>query len=379
MVAPAAALAGFWLVLAVVGVVLGLGGVVMVGAVAAAIPLWFLANYTIDTAIAPWILPAFRRHPVLVMGGGLVAFVAVEAIRLADVPVLPHINWVLGWLLFQVAGFAWRDGLLPTGGAMAAAAAALWVAAVGAVTFGPWPLAMVHHSGLAVSPTHPPSLALLLFGAAYSATAIAFAPRISAFLSRSPRAWAAVVAGNAVALTVYLWHFTAFIAAAAIFYAFGSLPTAEVATTAWWLQKLPMMAVAGIGLVGIVATVSGVERRALLAPRRPWRGGEASMFATAMVISVAIKIWVMGAFIAALIGPSLVLVVWFGVLRAGDGPLTGVLNRRTWECHKRRGGSRSRGSRPDNHRWRGRGVERSPGRPLGESRRVDDQRRAAGR
>ena len=65
-----------------------------------------------------------------------------------------------------MAGFAWRDGLLPTGRAMGAVAAGLWTAAVAAVTLGPWPTAMVHFPGLENSPTHPPTIALLLFGAA---------------------------------------------------------------------------------------------------------------------------------------------------------------------------------------------------------------------
>ncbi|MFT5203597.1 MAG: hypothetical protein ACI9C1_002997, partial [Candidatus Aldehydirespiratoraceae bacterium] len=294
ILAPAVVLGGTWLGLIAVGSVLGFGGVVAAGAVAAAIPLWFLANYTIDTAIAPYVLPAFRRSPLGLVGLGLAVFGIVELLNLAGVPHIGHLNWVLGWLLFQVAGFAWRDGLLPTGLRLALISAGLWTAAVSAVAFGPWPVAMVHHEGLTNSPTHPPSLALLLFGAAYSTTAIAAAPMVSAFLARSPRAWAAVVAGNAVSLTVYLWHFTAFVAVAAVAYAAGVLPTAEVATGAWWLQKLPMMFAAAVMLAGITALVSGVERRALLAPRQDWAGSEASMLGTAAVISGSIKVWGLG-------------------------------------------------------------------------------------
>ena len=315
MLAPATVLAGTWLALLVAGAALGFGGIVAAGAVASAIPLWFLANYTIDTAIAPTVLPAFRRRPGLVVGGGLAVFGAIEALGFAGVPHVGQLNWVLGWLLFQVAGFAWRDGLLPTGRTMGRIALILWAAALALVTVGPWPVAMVHHEGLAHSPTHPPSLALLVFGAAYSATAIAFAPAVSRFLSRSPRAWTAVVAGNAVSLTVYLWHFTAFVVVAAIAYAAGLLPTAAVASGAWWLQKAPMMVAAAIVLALIVAAVSGVERRALLAPRTPWRGSERTMLLTAVAISASVKVWGLGTAPAVAAGSATLLVLWWAVLR----------------------------------------------------------------
>ena len=48
--------------------------------------------------------------------------------------------------------------------------------AVAAVTVGPYPVSMVHFPGLGeLSPTHPPSPALLLFDGASSATALAAA------------------------------------------------------------------------------------------------------------------------------------------------------------------------------------------------------------
>ena len=318
MLAPAVVLGGTWLTLIAAGTALGFGGIVAAGAVAAAIPLWFLANYTIDTAIAPYVLPAFRRRPGLVVGGGLAVFALVEALGFAGVSHVGHLNWVLGWLLFQVAGFAWRDGLLPSGVAMGRIAGILWVAALALVTVGPWPVAMVHHEGLTHSPTHPPSLALLVFGAAYSATAIALAPMVSRMLARSPRAWAAVVAGNAVSLTVYLWHFTAFVAVAAAAYAAGVLPTATVASSAWWLQKAPMMLAAAVVLAGITLIVSGVERRGLLAPRTPWRGSEASMLLTAAAISGSIKVWGLGGAPAELFGAGTLVVIWRSLLRPDE-------------------------------------------------------------
>ncbi|MGI9598297.1 MAG: acyltransferase family protein, partial [Acidimicrobiales bacterium] len=305
MLAPTAVLATTWLALLAAGSVLGVGSLVATGAVAAAIPLWFLANYTVDTAIAPYLLPRFRRNPGLVAGLGVGLFLALEAIRFAGVPYLPQINWILGWLLFQMAGFAWRDGLLPTGRALFGAAAGLWVLAVAAVTVGPYPVSMVPFPGIGdLSPTHPPSLALMLFGSAYSATALVAAPAISRWLARpsSAKAWSAVVAANSVAMSVYLWHFTAAVAAGAVLYGLGLLPTAAVGTAAWWVQKLPLIALSSLVLIAIVAVVARFEQRALLAPRVPWRGGAASMMGLAAAVSIAIKLWTNGSVPAVVAG-----------------------------------------------------------------------------
>ena len=316
MLPPAVALAATWAVAIVLGYGFGQGELVAVAATAAAIPLWFLANYTIDTAIAPYVLPRFRKHPIALPAAGMLLFIALEAARFAGIPFLPHLNWVLGWLLFQIAGFAWRDGLLPTGKAMVATATGFWIAAITAVTIGPWPVSMVHFPGLENSPTHPPSLALMLFGAAYSCTAIAAAPAVSRWLAARPKAWAGVVAANAVAMSVYLWHFTAAIVAGAIFYVAGWLPTAAVGTAAWWLQKLPLMAVSAIVLAAIVAKVMPIERRALLAPRTAWVGGQLSLLIVAGVLSTALKQWAHGEFTIAALCIAVVITLWHGVIKS---------------------------------------------------------------
>jgi hypothetical protein len=320
MLAPTMVLAATWAGLIAAGYAIGQSGLIAVATTAAAIPLWFLANYTIDTAIAPYVLPLFRKHPVAVPTVGVTIFLALEAARFAGVPVLPHLNWVLGWLLFQIAGFAWRDGLLPSGKTMAGVAATLWAAAISAVGFGPWPVSMVNFPGLENSPTHPPTLALLLFGGAFSATAITMAPAISRWLTARPAAWSAVVGANAIAMSVYLWHFTAAIAASAIFYVFDWLPTAAVGTNAWWIQKLPVMGLSAVILAAIVVKVSPIEQKALLAPRTPWKGGQLSLLALAAVLSTALKQWAHGDFGIAAICLVIVLGLWHFIVKA-DAPI----------------------------------------------------------
>lgn len=312
MMPPAVVLAATWLVILTLGALVGQFSVAVVAAHAAAIPLWFLANYTIDTALAPFVLPRFRKNPAAFAALIAGAFVTFEAMRILDVPVLPHVNWVLGWLAFQVMGMAWRDGLLPSGRRLVALAAAFWVATLGLVlSGGPWAISMVHAPGLENSPTNPPTLALMTFGAAYSLSAVAAAPRISAALAARPKAWAGVVAANAVAMSVYLWHMTAAVVVTAAMFFTTGLPAHEVGSIEWWAFKIPTIIGSMIVLAGIVLVVNGVERRALLAPRRPWNGSVVSMIAVAALTSTALKMWTSGQ--PAQIVPALVVLVALGV------------------------------------------------------------------
>lgn len=304
MVAPTALLGGFWVAAVALGTAAGFGGMAAAGATGAAIPLWFLANYTIDTAMAPTVLRHLLRRRGATIGALLGTFATVEVLHVVGVPFVEHVNWVIGWMLFQVGGFLWQAGSLPTGRRMAAIAAALWVSALALVALGPWPIFMIHVPGTEFSPTHPPSLALVVFGAAYSATAIAAAPALTRLLERRTRVWAAVVAANGISMSVYLWHFTAAIAASAVLYATGGLPTAIIGSPAWWVQKIPVIVLALAMLVPIVAVVARVERNALFAERSVTSHSPVAVTVLALLVSLALKAWTMGEVAGAIAGAS---------------------------------------------------------------------------
>lgn len=311
MFPPAVVLAATWLVVLAAGAAAGQVTLAMAAVHASAIPLWFLANYTIDTALAPFVLPRFRNEPRRFGSLIVIAFLSFEAMRIASIPVLPHVNWVLGWLAFQVLGMAWRDGLLPSGGGLVALASSMWAATLLLVlSGGPWSISMVHAPGLEHSPTNPPTLSLMTFGVAFSLTAIAFAPKVSNMLAARPRAWMAVVASNSIAMSVYLWHMTAAVIFTGAIHLTVGLPTAAVGSIDWWVFKVPTILGSMIVLVPIVAAVARIERRALLAPRRPWNGGVGSIVAVAAVMSTALKLWTSGNVV--LIVPSLVVLVILG-------------------------------------------------------------------
>ena len=226
--------------------------------------MWFLANYVADTALAPITLSFYRRHGRRFVGGLAVVFLVGEAARFPGIHFVPQINIVIGWLLFQVLGFAWKDGHVPPGRRLVRIGVGSWTIAALLVAFGPWPLAMVSVPGSRFANTWPPSIALMFYGAGLCCFAIAAAPSLNRYLANHHRAWTAVIVANTMTMTSYLWHFTALAASALCLAQLHLLPTARIGTGAWWLQKLPLMGLALVILAGIIAVLSPKERNGLL-------------------------------------------------------------------------------------------------------------------
>ncbi len=293
--APSSWLAGTWLVVLTVATVLGVGDLARTALAVAAIPLWFLGNYVIDTALAPHTLTLYRRHRFGFICALMSLFAVGEAARFGGIHFVPQMNIVIGWLLFQVLGFAWKDGHLPAPRQLVRLGLASWTVAGSMVAFGPWPLAMVSVPGARFANTWPPSLALLAYGLGACSFAIAAAPSVDRFLSRNRTAWSTVIVANTMTMTSYLWHFTALAIAVFGLSQVDLLPTASVGTGAWWLQKLPLLAVALVVLVGFIALLSSKERRGLTAvaptePTAPSVSGGVTA-ALAFALAASFELW----------------------------------------------------------------------------------------
>ncbi len=292
--APSSWLAGTWLVVLLAATALGHVSVARTALAVAAIPLWFLANYVIDTALAPRTLTLFRNHGMRFVVPLLLVFSCGEVARFFDVRFVPQVNIVIGWLLFQVLGFAWKDGRLPEPRRLLVLGTAAWLIAGSLVAFGPWPLAMVSVPGAQFANTWPPSFALLAYGLGSCSFAIAAAPTVDGFLRRRARAWAAVVAANTVTMTSYLWHFTALAVAALGLSSIDMLPTAEIGSIAWFFEKLPLMGAAAIVLVGIIVALAPKERRGLVGDSSAGstiRPSRLSPAALAFVLAASFELW----------------------------------------------------------------------------------------
>lgn len=292
LVAPASWLAGIWLAIVVLSQVFGFAeGTVLDAAGVAAIPLWFLANYVADTALAPITLRLFRSHRKPFLGVLAATFLVCESTRFFGIHYLLQLNIVVGWLLFQVIGFAWRDGLLPEPRKLVRIGFAALGTAGLLVAVGPWPLALVSVPGARFANTWPPSLVLIAYGIGSCSLFIAAAPRVSRFLTSHTKAWRVVVVANSMTMTSYLWHFTALAVAAGVCFPLHLLPTAPVGSGEWWLAKIPLMGVALVVLSLVIALLAGKERAGLLAAKVIDGRSASHAAAASIVMAGGFEVW----------------------------------------------------------------------------------------
>jgi hypothetical protein len=107
---------------------------------------------------------------------------------------------------------------------------------------------MVGVNGAAISNLNPPTLAVVTFGIAQAGLALLLREPL-ARLMRRPLAWAAVATANLTAMTLFLWHQTAFLAVTMAALLLGRLPGLHTAPDgAVWIAErlawLPVFAVA---------------------------------------------------------------------------------------------------------------------------------------
>lgn len=273
---PVAMLAAFW---ALLGTGLYLGGVpgrtLRTVLTLVLDPLWFLGVFAALTALTPLAIALVRRL------GGWAAAIPLAVVAVADLvrfglggpSWVGWINLPAGWLVPYLLGIAWARGglrgrrapaMLFAAGAAATAALLLWAG---------YPASMVGVNGARISNLNPPTLAVVTFGVAQAGLALLLREPLAGWMRR-PLAWAAVAGANLSAMTLFLWHQTAFLAVTMGGLVIGRLPGLHTApASGWWIAErvawLPVFAVA-------LAAAWLVFHRAESAPRhrrRPPRHG----------------------------------------------------------------------------------------------------------
>ncbi|MCM0678065.1 acyltransferase, partial [Micromonospora phytophila] len=284
----------------------------------ATVPLWFLAAYLAVVPLTPAMHALHRRFGLLVPLV-LAALVAAGDLGRALGPAgLALPNYLFGWLAVHQLGFAWHDARAAAGpgrpdprppgtarhdthpeqrdprtGHRAAdpepsgpgrgirrrrlpmsrpAATALLVGGLtGAVlltTVGPYPVSMLNVPGERLDNAAPPSLALLALTTAQLGLILLLRDPAERWLHR-PRPWQAVIAVNAVVLTVFLWHLTAAILLVGALDALGVLPTPPVGSAAWLAWRLPWLLMLTVVLAALVAVFGPIEARTGTTRPRP--------------------------------------------------------------------------------------------------------------
>lgn len=225
--------------------------------------LWFIGIYLIAAAFAPLLLRAHERFGWRALAGLFLAATAVDVARLAaGVDGVKWLNFAFVWLALHQLGFFYADGAAgpaPSrrGKRLGAALLAGGVTAVAMLDWlGPYGHAMVSYSGESLSNLAPPTIALLAFGVAQAGALLLVRAPVTRWLSRRGP-WRAVIAGGAVAMTAFLWHFTALIAVFVALWLGGVTLDDGPDTAAFWWVKAALL----LPFLALVAALVAAFRR----------------------------------------------------------------------------------------------------------------------
>jgi hypothetical protein len=176
------------------------------------------------------------------------------------------VNLPVGWFVPYLLGVAWARGSLRgrQGPALMLTAGAGATAAL--VMLAGYPASMVGVNGAAISNLNPPTIAAVTFGIAQCGLALLLRGPLARW-TRRPLAWAAVAAVNLSAMTLFLWHQTAFIAVTAAGLPAGRVPGLLTAPAGpgWIAGRLAWLPAFAAVLAALWLLFHRLER----GPRRP--------------------------------------------------------------------------------------------------------------
>ena len=226
-------------------------------------PLWFLGVYAVLTALTPVAMWLTRRFGAWAAAFPVAVVAVTDLVRfgLSGPAWVGWVNVAAGWLVPYLLGIAWALGslrgrrvpaLMLVGGAAATAALIAWAG---------YPASMVGVNGAHISNLNPPTLAAVSFGIAQCGLALLLRDRL-ARLMRRPLAWAGIALVNLSAMTLFLWHQTAFITVSSIGLLVGRVPGLLTAPTGglWVAERLVWLPVFAITLSGLWLAFRRVER-----------------------------------------------------------------------------------------------------------------------
>src|SRR5690242_12341662 len=266
---PVAALVAVWFPVTV--------GMILAGVPAATVhtvlflvisPLWFLGVYAVLTALTPAAVGLVRRFGAWAAAfpAGVVAVTDLVRFGLHGPGWVGWVNVVAGWLVPYLLGIAWAQGWLAQGSPRGRRIPALMLAGGAAATaaliaWAHYPASMVGVNGAHISNLNPPTLAAVTFGIAQCGLALLLRDRL-ARLMRRPLAWAGIALVNLSAMTLFLWHQTAFITVSSAGLLAGRVPGLLTAPAGglWVAERLAWLPAFAIMLSGLWLAFRRMER-----------------------------------------------------------------------------------------------------------------------
>lgn len=293
-----------------------------------ALQLWFLPVYLLLLVLAVPMIVAWQRARWLLLAAAIAVVAVVDVlVRVGEVTAAGWVSYLVAPAAGLVLGVAWHAGALARRGlpvALLVGGVVSLLVLIAGFGYPPW---MVGVPGEPPANTAPPNLALVAFSAAQVGLVLLL-ERPGRRLLERPRALATVARGNAVIMTMYLWHMVPVLIVAA-FLAWTGLPTGPTpGGVAWWAQRLVWFAVLGAILAGLVGLVSRFERPS---PPRPGLTGwlpSALVLACAALTGYALARLAVGGFAPSghlAIGPLAaysagLLALWAAGARANPAP-----------------------------------------------------------
>lgn len=278
--------------------------------------LWFAGVYLVVVAAVP-LTARWRGRPLLALGLWLAAVVAVDLVRVSGGPSwLGWANFLLVWGWLHQLGYYLPQLRAVSRWVTAGVAVVLLGAAVGLALTGPYSSSLVTVAGdEGLSNLAPPSVVLLLYGAAQICALAALWPALARALS-DDRLWAVVALVGARGMGIYLWHIPLVGCAAAI--AMAVAWHAAPLSAGWWVVHVAVVAVV-LPLAWLIAgAVGGPERRLRALPTVLRLTPAIVAFGTgAAIISIAVTgfatLWGAGLFglsASALLNLGLLVLFW---------------------------------------------------------------------
>src|SRR5690606_19537890 len=134
----------------------------------------------------------------------------------------------------------------------------------------------------------PPTVGLLAFAVAQSGVLLMLREPVTRWL-QGQRPWRAVIMGGAVAMTAFLWHFTALLAVYAALWVAGGCLAAKPTDAVWWgikaLLLVPFLFLVGV-LVLLFRRFDRPPPRADVAGPAAWRAAVAALAATCAIVGM---------------------------------------------------------------------------------------------
>ena len=225
-----------------------------------ALQLWFLPVYLLLLVVAVPLLTAWNRVGWLLLAAAIAVVGAVDVlVRGLDAAGAGWVNYLVAPAAGLVLGFAWHAGALARRGiqiALLVGGVLVLLVLVAVFGYPPW---MIGVPGEPPANTAPPNLALVAYASAQIGLVLLL-ERPGRRLLERPGAWYAVIRGNAVIMTLYLWHMVPVLILAALLAVTG-LPTGpEPGGVAWWGGRVLWIGVLGVILAGLVGLLGRFER-----------------------------------------------------------------------------------------------------------------------